>query len=59
MSQMEDIQGNPWFKKRKHKYRLNHTVRGAHVVIQFQCEEYWMLNSEGRHPVPKLDDTYI
>ena len=42
----------------EHESRLNHAVKGAHVVIPFQCEECWMLNQEGRQPLDKLDDTY-
>ena len=55
---MEEAQGNLWFKQKEHEQRLNHGVRGTHEVIPFQCEDCWMLNLEGRLPVPKLDDTY-
>ena len=58
MSQIEDTSGNIWFKQEKHEERLNHTVRGAHAVIPFQCEDCWMLNLEGRLPVAGLDDMY-
>ena len=58
MSQVEDAQGNLWFKQKEHEDRLNHGVKGTHAAMPFQCEDCWMLNLEGRLPVPKLDDTY-
>ena len=59
MKVQEDYQGNLWFKQEKHEHMLKHTVKGAHAVIPFQCDNCWMWNLEGRLPVDKLDDTYI
>ncbi len=34
-------------------------MKGAHVAIPFQCEDCWLINLEGRLPVPRLDDAYM
>ena len=56
---IEDEGGNTWYKQGLREERLNHGVRGFHAVFSFQCEDCWMLNMEGRLPVPELDDTYV
>ena len=56
---IEDEGGNTWYKQGMREERLNHGVRGFHAVFSFQCEDCWMLNMEGRLPVPELDDAYV
>jgi hypothetical protein len=56
---IEDEGGNTWYKQGLRKERLNHGVRGFHAVFSFQCKDCWMLNMEGRLPVPELDDAYV
>ncbi len=50
---------NKWYKHDRRVYRINHGVCGAHASIQFQCENCWLINLEGRLPVDRLDDAYI
>ena len=56
---MQDEEGNRWFKRDKRAHRINHGVRGAHASISFQCESCWIMNLEGRLPVPGTDDAFI
>lgn len=60
MYKVTDVEGNPWHKQGEFEHRANHGIRGAHVVMPFQCEECHFLNLEGRRPRPNnpLDDTY-
>ena len=48
-----------WYKQGLREERLNQGVKGFHAVFPFQCEGCWMLNMEGRLPVPELDDAYV
>ena len=59
MQKIQDEEGNQWYKHKKRVYRIKHGVRGAHASIQFQCEDCWMINLEGRLPADELDDAYI
>ena len=56
---MKDKEGNIWYKEEQRAQRLNQGVRGAHVMMPFQCEDCWMVNLEGRYPVPGLDEAYV
>ncbi len=55
----EDEEGNAWFKEEQRAQRINQGIKGAHVVIPFQCKDCWMINLEGRYPVLRLDDAYV
>ncbi len=59
MRRIQDEEGNKWYKHNRRVYRINHSVRGAHASIQFQCKNCWLINLEGRLPVDGLDDAYI
>ena len=54
----EDKEGNIWYKEGWWAQRINQGVRGAHVVMPFQYEDCWMVNLEGRYPVPRSNDAY-
>ena len=55
---LEDEEGNPWHTNKKRLDRLNHGVKGAHLVVAFQCEKCWMRLLEGRDPGPR-DAEYV
>lgn len=50
IKEMEDEQGNPWYKQAEREDRINYGIAGAHVVMPFQCECCWMKVLEGRAP---------
>ena len=56
---IQDKEGNQWFKHDKREHRINHGVRGAHALISFQCKDCWMINLEGRLPLPGSDDAFV
>ncbi len=45
-----DEDGNPWHTNERRLKRLNYAVKGAHLVVSFQCETCWMRLLEGRNP---------
>jgi len=47
------------FKHDKRTHRINHGVQGAHASISFQCETCWIINLEGRLPMPGADDAFL
>jgi hypothetical protein len=59
VKRIQDEEGSCWYKHERRVHRINHRVRGAHASIQFQCENCWMVNLEGRLPVEGLDDAYV
>ncbi len=59
MKRIQDKEGNKWYKHETRLHGINHGVRGAHALIQFQCEDCWMINLGGRLPAEGLDDAYI
>ena len=59
MKQIEDEEGNLWYKQGQREERINHGVIGSNASIPFQCERCWMINLEARLPVDGLDDLYV
>ena len=60
MMKFTDDAGNLWHEQAKFENRHNHGSRGVHVLcIPFQCEECWILNLEGRLPIPERDGLYM
>ena len=59
MKQIEDEEGNLWYKQGQREERINHGVIGSNASIPFQCERCWMINLESRLPVDGLDDLYV
>ncbi len=59
MKRIQDEEGNKWYKHETRLHQINHGVRRAHSLIQFQCEDCWMINLEGRLPAEGLDDACI
>jgi hypothetical protein len=59
MKQIEDEEGNLWYKQGQREERINHGVIGSNASIPFQCERCWMLNLESRLPIDGLDDLYV
>ncbi len=56
---IQDKEGNQWFKHDKREHRINHGVQEAHALISFQCKDCWMINLEGRLPLPGSDDAFV
>ena len=53
---MRDAAGHVWRKQGDFERRINYDVAGEHASTIIQCEKCWMLNLEGRLPVPGQDD---
>jgi hypothetical protein len=54
----EDAGGNIWYQQEDREFAINHGATGVHASIPFQCERCWILNLEGRAPIPGRDDAY-
>jgi hypothetical protein len=57
MKMLVDEAGNVWHTQAKREERLRTGVKGAHMVMPFQCELCWMRLLEGRDIEPE-DTTY-
>ena len=57
--EMRDAAGHVWHKQGDFEQRLNYGVAGEHASTIIQCERCWMINLEGRLPIPGKDDLYV
>lgn len=57
MLELRDEAGNIWHTQEARIQRLNKAVRGAHLVLPFQCETCWIRLLEDREPLPE-DNLY-
>lgn len=53
MLDLRDEAGNVWHTQEKRVKRLNSAVRGAHLILPFQCETCWIRLLEVREPGPE------
>jgi hypothetical protein len=58
MKMLLDEAGNIWHTQAKREERLRTGVKGAHMIMPFQCELCWMRLLEGRD-IQAEDTTYV
>lgn len=58
INNLVDEEGNVWHTNERRLARINHAVKGAHLVVPFQCEYCWIRLLEGREASAK-DAMYL
>ncbi|KAK1734216.1 hypothetical protein QTG54_014983 [Skeletonema marinoi] len=58
LEELVDEEGNVWHTQEEREKRVNFGVKGAHLVVPFQCEICWLRQLEKRDPTSS-DSDYI